>query len=294
MFRIGTDQEQLPVVAALTIALGVGIAGVAGWWMHRADLHDPTAATQPPTEPPVLSFVLASMWSPAEGWSRARPLVTCLEEAAKGPVAILQRETYEEANALLAAGKGDIGLICTGATADPGIRATMDPVYRLRFREGAVYHSVLVVANADPAHRLDDLWGATIAWVDPDSLTGFRGPRAAMRATGQSPDAFFGAATYTHSHNRSIEAVASGLVRVAAVDEALLLDIGSPGVKIVWISPAYPSPPLVVRKGDVRAAAILASLADRPECFKGLGAIGLAPADWQDYDDVGRVLEEGR
>ena len=63
-------------------------------------------------------FVLATMWSPTAGFERSERFRVCLEEALGKPIELVQRETYAEGNAQLLSGNADLGLICTGATAN--------------------------------------------------------------------------------------------------------------------------------------------------------------------------------
>ncbi len=151
-----------------------------------------------------------------------------------------------------------------------------------------------MVRKGDPARSVADLEGADIAWVDPDSLTGFRAPRAAFREMGLDPDRYFGRATFTHAHDRAVEAVRSGLVQVAAVDEELLAAEPAPHeLRVVWRSQAFPSPPFLVSRDRPDLLGPLEDIAARPECLSALGAEGLTASHWALYDPLGEIIEKG-
>ena len=206
---------------------------------------------------------------------------------------LLQRGTYAEANALIASGRGDIALVCSGATGDPRLRASMAPVFRLDSGSAGNYHSVVVTRSDDPATGLVSLRGASVAWTDPDSLTGYRAPRAALRALGEDPDTYLGIASFTHSHDAALDAVAQGLVRIASVDEEVYRAHESREMKVVWRSGPFPAPPILVRRGDEPLVAALVALAQRSECLADLGATGLVATDWATYDILTSTITSG-
>lgn len=262
-------------------------------------LEDPrrAVAIAPPPLPlsgAPLEVVLATRWSPVLGYQRTRSFAECLQHETGRPVSVTQRGTYAETNALLATGRGDLALVCSGATSDARLRASMDAVYRLDDGSNGTYHAVVVVRADDLAVKLDALRGASISWTDPDSLTGFRAPRAALRAVGVEPDTFFGAMSFTHSHDASLGAVLQGIVRAAAVDEEVLRARKTSDLKVIWRSDPFPAPPLLVRKGDVSVLEALARIAARPECLADLGATRLVPTSWRDYDELAATIEGGR
>lgn len=240
-------------------------------------------------------LVLGTMWSPKEGYQRGRPFLDCLAAEVGHPIGLVQRRTYAQSTAELLEGTGDIGLICTGATAAPALREHFRAPFALASARGPSYRGVVVVAADSSIDSLVDLKGVAVAYVDPDSLTGFRAVRARLRDAGHEPDVFFGPAIFTFSHDRSIEDVAAGIVAAAPVDEEILeRHPRRDEVRAVWQSDSFPSPPVLVRKGRTDLLEALSRLVDRAECVEPLGARGLAPTSWAPYDEVARVIEQGR
>ena len=241
-------------------------------------------------------FVLATMWSPTAGFERSERFRVCLEEALGKPIELVQRETYAEGNAQLLSGNADLGLICTGATANDQLREDFVPVWRLVDDHGLdTYRSVLVVREDDPAQSLDDLAGASIAWVDPSSLTGYLALRHELVRRGHHPDTYFGTSRFTHSHDRSTESVAGGVMRAAPLDEVVFREMPERDrLRVVWTSERFPAPVFVARNGRVDLIRALGELSTRRDCLEPLGAIGLVRTDWEDYAEVRSVVELGR
>lgn len=261
------------------------------------------SATDQDVVAPDVRVLLVTMWAPSAGYQRIRPFLDCLEEelavgTSRAPgnrVQLVQRSTYAEANALLAAGGADMGLICTGSSADPALRVGFHAPFNLRFEYGAHYHSALIVQANDPAREIADLMGASVAWTDPDSLTGYRVLRSHLRSQDIDPDRFFGSATFTHSHDRSVDAVHKGVVRAAAVDQEILEEVEHlDALRVLWLSEAFPSPPFLVSKARPELISVLGRVGQRRSCLEGLGANGLVAADWSDYDGVQKVIADGR
>ncbi len=94
-----------------------------------------------------------------------------------------------------------------------------------------------------------------MAFTDPESHTGCLVPSVTLAERGWEVDSFFGRLVFTGSHDRSINAVAIGLVDAAAVD-ALVWESAkgqdpslAERVKVIWASETYGPPPIVVPVG---------------------------------------------
>ena len=116
----------------------------------------------------------------------------------------------------------------------------------------------------------------------------------------ETPDSFFGRYVFTRSHDKSIKAVAQGVVDGASVDSLIweYLNRAKPDVtqktRIVNVSEPYGIPPLVVRKGldpglKHRLRQALVNMADDPEGKKILAGMMIdrfVPGDDRNYDSV--------
>ncbi len=285
-----------PWYALAVVAVGAG----AALTLHRSQPEPEARATvdvqSSADDDETERFVLATMWSPTAGFERSERFVECLEGALGRPVQLVQRETYAEGNAELLSGNSDLGLICTGATANERLREDFVPVWRLIDDQGAdTYRAVVVVQEDDAATSLEDLQGASVAWVDPDSLTGYLALRHELVGRGHHPDTYFGTSRFTHSHDRSATSVAGGVMRTAPLDEVVFREVPEKDrLRVVWTSQRFPAPVFVARRGRVDLIRALEELSTRRDCLEPLGAIGLARTEWEDYEAVRAVVGLGR
>ncbi len=79
------------------------------------------------------------------------------------------------------------------------------------------YWAAIVVRKDSGITSIQDLEGKTIAWVDPNSASGYVFPRAALMAQGIDPDTFFDKQVFAGRHDAAVRAVLNGSVDAAAV-----------------------------------------------------------------------------
>ncbi len=91
-----------------------------------------------------------------------------------------------------------------------------------------------------------------MAFTDPESHTGRDVLCAMLAERGLRPDSFFGKVIFTGNHDRSIEAVAHGIVDAATVHGCVLelakredKSLGE-RVRTIWASETFGPPPIVV------------------------------------------------
>jgi ABC-type phosphate/phosphonate transport system substrate-binding protein len=141
------------------------------------------------------------------------------------------------------------------------------------------YHSVLVARRADPRRDLADFDGATLAYNEALSQSGWAAPAAAAAATGIA----YGAGVATGAHRASARAVAEGAADLAAIDgltwrmirrwDAIATDLKEIGTTAP--TPALPWITAATRDPAPLAEAISEALADlSPEDRDALGLIG--------------------
>jgi phosphonate transport system substrate-binding protein len=198
-------------------------------------------------------FSVAAVESPRDTYSAYAQLFERLGNRLGLEIEFVQRRTYREVNDLLAEGRLDAALVCTGGYLDllerrPGsVELIAVPV-----AGGATtYESLVIVPAASRATRVADLAGKRIAFTDELSFSGRAYLLSHVRSLGHDPATFFGTVTYTQSHDRSIEAVARQLVDGAAVHSLVWSHTvaNDPGmarrVRVIHRSPPFGMMPVV-------------------------------------------------
>lgn len=203
-------------------------------------------------EPKTLRIAVAAVISPegtAESYAR---LAEYFEEKLGRPAEVVQRQTYEEINDLVADGSVDIAFVCTSAYVAGHDAAEMDLLVIPEVDGQTVYRSVIIVPSSSSAESLEELRGSVFAFTDPMSHTGRVYPTYALQNKGETPDGFFRETIFTYGHDRSVEAVIARIVDGAAVDNLVLENMmaADPSIadeiRIIDTSPAFGIPPVVV------------------------------------------------
>ena len=244
---------------------------------------------------------LAPILSPRSGGEGLVTLCKALSVSLSRPVAPLVGADYRETNDMLALGQLDVGIVCSGAFADPRLESVCEPLLvPLLAGTGTSYQSYFIVRAQDPSKRLEDLQGRDFVFTDSLSLTGYIHPIARLSAMGKTPGSFFSRISFSHSHDRSIAMVVDGTCSAAAVDSAVYMTwrehhpTDADKTRIMERSQPFPSPPLVVRaglsqadKGLLRKAFL--DLAATPEGKAILAKIGWTGFQIPDADYLRRM-----
>lgn len=121
----------------------------------------------------------------------------------------------------------------------------------------STYKSYFVVPGDSPAKTLMDLKGKSAAFVDPASTSGGLMPTYLLKkATGMTPEQFFGKFTWTGSHDAAEMAVKNRTVDVAAdnnITYPMMVEkglISAQSNRVLMESPDLPGSPLCYR-GDL-------------------------------------------
>ena len=231
-------------------------------------------------------FAVSAMASPAQTLIHFTEFQDYLAEKLGTSVSLKQRRTYEEINDLLAREKVQMAFTCTGGYLSGrkafGLELLAVPVMGGKTR----YRSYIVTRLDSPARSLVDLQGSVFAFTDPLSLTGYIYPTATINKMGSSTSEFFQKTFFTESHDKSIEAVATGVADGAAVDslifDALLKqeDSFAGRLKIIETSEEFGMPPVVVPPGvstelKRKLLKVLLSMEHDPAGMKVLGSLGM-------------------
>jgi phosphonate transport system substrate-binding protein len=205
---------------------------------------------------PALRFSVASIESPRDTYSAYTRLFDRVGELVGVAILFEQRRTYREVNDLLMAGQLDAALLCTGGYLDLERRAPgAVEIVAVPVRRGQEsYQSVVIVPAASGLADVAGLRGKRFAFTDELSFSGRLYAERVLRDRGYDPARFFGSITYTGSHDRSIQAVATGLVDGAAVHGGILeqMEERDPSlghrIQIVHRSPPLGGMPIVVSR----------------------------------------------
>ena len=84
-------------------------------------------------------------------------------------------------------------------------------------RGSPTYYGAIVVRDDSPVRDVDQLRGRTIAWVDPQSTSGYVIPRYLLMQRGIDPTRFFRQQVFAGGHDAAVLAVYSGQVDAASV-----------------------------------------------------------------------------
>ena len=201
---------------------------------------------------PTLRVAIAAMISPETTKEYYGELMREIGKRMGRRTVFLQRKTYAEVNALLEQKEVDIVFVCSGPYIEGRDKFGME-ILAVPVVDGRSSYRALTLVHKDSnIRRFDELKGKRFAFTDPDSNTGHLVPRFLLAERGTSPEAFFGETFFTHSHDNSIRAVATGLADGASVDslvwqfmKASNLDFAEQ-TRVVYESPEYGIPPVVV------------------------------------------------
>ncbi len=205
-----------------------------------------------PGEDSAVVIGVSNILSPVETVTYYEDLFDYLSKKLGKRVKLVQRSNYAEMNDFLRLGKVDIAFVCTRAyiygARQFGLELLAVPVV---YDEGPVYYSYIIVNKDSKINSFAELQGKSFAFVDPLSNTGELYPRYLLAKMNETTDAFFSHYFYTYSHDKSIEAVASGIVDGAAVDSLIwdYKNITEPELtsktRIIQVSPPFGIPPVV-------------------------------------------------
>ncbi len=198
-----------------------------------------------------LRIAVGGMITPREGFKYYRELLDYIGERLDRRVDFVDRENYAEINDLVQSGDVDVAFVCSGPYVEGRRKFGMKLLAAPQAYGATVYYSYIIARKGGPIAAFADLRGKSFAFTDPLSNTGTLVPTYLLAKRGETPDTFFAQYFYTNSHDKSIEAVAEGVVDGAAVDSLIweYLDRTNPRytsmTKVIEKSPPYGTPPVV-------------------------------------------------
>ena len=203
----------------------------------------------------VIYVAVSTMISPLTTFNLYKDLIDYISKQSGYKVEFKQRKTYFEVNELLTEKKLDFAFICTGAYLEAQINKRPIELLAVPVVNGKPYYQAYVIVNTDSEFRkIDDLKGASFAFTDPLSNTGYLYVVNYLKGIKTTPEKFFNRIIFTYAHDYSIQAVKRKLVDGASVDGLVYeyLEKFEPkkieGLRIINKSKEFGIPPFVVRK----------------------------------------------
>jgi phosphonate transport system substrate-binding protein len=201
-------------------------------------------------------------------------------------IELVQRRTYQEISGVLLDGSVDAAWTCGYPFLQHRTELSLIgvPVWRGQ----PLYQSYLIVGAGDDAATLADLRGASHAFSDPDSNSGYLVTASDLVRLGEAPDTFFSRTIFTFGHRNVVRSVAGGLTRSGSVDgyvwEALVM--AEPGLtartRVIARSEWLGFPPFVARRdriGDRAVGAFQTALLQMSDTEAGRQALRLLYLD---------------
>lgn len=218
-------------------------------------------------------------------------------------IEFLPRNSYRETMDLLHQGRLDFAWLC-----DYPFLYLKDLVRLMAvpLNNGRPYYRAYLLVHADnpkPA-GMADLKGATFAYSDPYSNTGYLVPRFQIHQLGEDPRSFFRKTFFTWSHRKAVEAVASGMAEGASMDSFVWDTLKrikpelTQRTRIVGASPEFGFPPFAAHRSVSAAdfAAMQGALIGMQDDEAGrsllgqLNLSGFVAGDRRLYDGVVRMM----
>ncbi|WP_432820879.1 phosphate/phosphite/phosphonate ABC transporter substrate-binding protein [Trichloromonas sp.] len=208
------------------IGLALLVIGLAGCEQEQPKAvtlanRAPLSADAQPSSRTKLNLAVGSIITPEQGYAYYQQLIDYLAESFSLDITIVDPGNYDKLNYLLETGKVDVAFVCSSPYVEGHQRFGLELLAAPVVNGAPVYYSDLIVPAGSPVQTLADLRGKTFAFTDPNSNSGSLVPKAQLARMGVTAKDFFLSTTYTYAHDRSIHAVAEGLVEGAAVDSLI-------------------------------------------------------------------------
>lgn len=250
-----------------------------------------------------LKMVLTPASTPLEAKQMWQPIADYLAEEIGIPIELVVATDYSTAIVALKIGDADIARLGPFNYVLAVAEAEVEPIAReVSSKTGLDSYTSLIIARADSGFEsLEDLEGATFAFVDVASATGYLVPMAMFGDAGIDPDSYFNAIQFAGSHNVVIEAVRVGSVDAGATSNRRLelalkeeaIEVGE--LVIIAESGAIPNSLVVVRKGfdeELKEKLLNAYLNIPMELsVEAFGVSGYVRAVDSDYDYIRLIAE---
>ncbi|MBI5442790.1 MAG: phosphate/phosphite/phosphonate ABC transporter substrate-binding protein [Deltaproteobacteria bacterium] len=241
--------------ALLVVSFSAWNAGCQREEPRRIELESarPAVEVAHPDARPV-RFAVGGMITPKEGMGYYRDFLRYIQEKIGTKVQYVDREGYAEINDMLRSSQLEVAFVCSGPYVYGHEQFGLELLAAPQAYGATVYYSYIIVRKESACRAFTELRGARFAFTDPLSNTGKLVPTYMLARMNETPASFFKEIIFTRSHDKSIKAVAQGIVDAASVDSLIweYLAATSPELtaktRILEKSPPYAIPPVVVRR----------------------------------------------
>ena len=241
------------------VFVGVFIAGITGCSndesVKEINLSNTQEIVRQPqqSEDKAIRIAIGGMITPKEGFLYYKKFIDYVSDKLGRTITIVDKSSYSEINDMLGLGRIDVAFVCGGPYVDGHEKFGMELLVAPKVYGETVYYSYIIAHKDSSIKSLEDFKGKTFAFTDPLSNSGKLVPTYMLAKMQEEPETFFGSYEFTYAHDKSIQAVAEGIVDGAAVDSLIweYLNRTNPELTsktyIVKKSPPYGIPPVVIR-----------------------------------------------
>jgi phosphonate transport system substrate-binding protein len=224
----------------------------------------------------------------------AKPITNYLEETVRGvEFKATVAQDYRGLLEAMRSGQLDFAWLNPSGYVDASKEGIADVLLKSSREAGPFYWSAFIVKADSKFRKLEDLSGASVAWVDPNSAAGYLFPRATLAQAKQDPDKFFGKEVFAGGHDAVV--LAKG---TSGAWTQYLKEPDWKKIRVITYSKPIPGDTVSVRRGfnasckDTVTEVVNALIAMKykPETRKMLTDLYrinyLVPAKDSDYDIV--------
>ncbi len=209
-----------------------------------------------------------------------------LSTAMDREIELVQRRTYAEVTGLLLTDTLDAAWLCGFPYLQhaDALDLLAVPVWQGK----PLYRSYLIAARGTQATGLSDLRGATHAFSDPDSNSGYLVTATDLIRMGARAETWFSRSIFAYGHRNVVRAVAEGLVDSGSVDGYVWETLAkvepelTRGTRVIGKSEWLGFPPVCVGKdaaGNEASRALRQALIGLPESMAGRAALSALQLD---------------
>ena len=147
----------------------------------------------------------------------AKPITNYLEETIRGvEFKPSVAQDYRGLIEAMRSGQLDFAWLNPSGYVDAAKEGIADVLLKSAREAGPFYWAAFIVKADSRFRKLEDLQGASVAWVDPNSAAGYLFPRATIAQAKLDPDKFFGKEVFAGGHDAVVLSVLNGSVDVGA------------------------------------------------------------------------------